>query len=39
MKKEDSISKMFGKMHKKWQTTVIKNLKSAGKDEIVEILN
>jgi len=36
--KIDPIMKIFGKMHGKWQTTVIKNLKSAGEDEIAEIL-
>ncbi len=32
------IQRMFGKMHRKWQTTIIKNLRSVGEFGIVDIL-
>jgi len=34
----DAIRKIFGKMHKKWQKTVIKNLESIEEFEIIDIL-
>jgi len=37
-KEHIAIKRIFTKMHKKWQTTVIKNLDSIGETEIVTIL-
>lgn len=37
--KADSIRTVFGKMHGKWQKTVIGNLKSVGEDEIASLLH
>ncbi|MFA6294439.1 MAG: GSU2403 family nucleotidyltransferase fold protein [Victivallales bacterium] len=36
--KNASIESVFRKMHRKWQTTVIGNLKSVGEDEIAAML-
>ena len=36
--KADSIRIIFGKMHRKWQITVIRNLKSIGENEIAALL-
>ncbi|MFA6294442.1 MAG: GSU2403 family nucleotidyltransferase fold protein, partial [Victivallales bacterium] len=33
-----SIESVFHKMHRKWQTTVITNLKSVGEDETASLL-
>lgn len=34
----DSIKTIFGKLPKKWQTTIVSNLKSAGEDELATML-
>ena len=36
--KADSIKTIFGKMHRKWQTTIVKNLISVGENEIADLL-
>lgn len=36
--KDDSISKIFCKMHRKWQTIALKNLLSVGENEITDLL-
>jgi hypothetical protein len=36
--KADSIKTIFGKMHTKWQTTIVKNLISVGENEIADLL-
>lgn len=38
-KQEGAILEIFGRMPKKWQATVVKNLRSVGEDEIADLLS